>query len=274
LVIGVAAVLLGIAVLGRAVPDEGASAWLRPAAPAATLLLWLGPINILLALFNVIPAFPLDGGRVLRAILWRISGDLMKATRWASGVGRAFALLLIFAGVLMVFGHSVPLLGGGMVQGLWTVFIGWFLNAAAVSSYQQLVLRRTFEGVPVGRLMRSAGPAVSANASIDRVVDRFLQSPGERCLLVTHDERLVGLVCMADLAKVAREDWKAHSAGEIMTPLSSLAVATPSEDVAEALSKLAAEDVDQLPVVEQGEVRGVLRRADVLRWMELQGSPA
>jgi Zn-dependent protease len=273
-VIGIAAVLLGVAVLARTAGGEGPSAWLPPAAPAATLLLWLGPINLLLAGFNIIPAFPLDGGRVLRAILWRASGDLVKATRWASGVGRAFALLLVFAGVLMLFGRPVPVLGAGLIPGLWTVFIGWFLNAAAIASYHQLLLRRTLEGVPVQRLMRNVGTIVPANASIEEVVDRFLQSPSERCLLVADEGRVVGIACMADLAKVPREEWKRRAAAEIMTPLASLAVATPSEDVATALSKLAAADVDQLPVVEKGEVRGVLRRADVIRWMELHGAPA
>jgi Zn-dependent protease len=270
-VVGILAVLLGMAVLGSAVSREGAAAWLRPAAPAATLLLWLGPINILLAIFNLVPAFPLDGGRVLRALLWRTTGDLEKATRWASGVGQAFALLLIFAGVLMVFGHTVPLLGSGFVPGLWTILIGWFLNGAAVASHQQLVLQRAVGGIPVARLMRGAGPAVPANAPIDQVVDRFLQSPGDRCLLVGEGDQLLGLVCMSDLKKVPRAQWSAHTARDIMTPLASLSLASPGEDVAEALRKLVAGDLDQLPVVEQGEVRGVLRRADIMRWLELQG---
>jgi Zn-dependent protease/predicted transcriptional regulator len=271
-VIGVLAILLGAAVLGRAVGADGTMMWLRPASPAATLLLWLGPINVFLALFNSVPAFPLDGGRVLRAILWKATGDIDRATLWASGVGRAFAMLLTFAGVLMLFGHAVPFLGVGFGPGLWTILIGWFLYAAAVGSYQQLALRRTVEGVPVARLMRRAAPAVPANAPIDQVIDRFMQSPGDRCQMVADDGKLAGLVCMSDLAKVPRSDWSTRTVGEIMTPLSSLALATPSEDMSEALSKLATGDVDQLPVIEQGEVRGVLRRADIIRWMELQGS--
>ena len=275
LVIGAVALLLAIAALGAPFSvEEGRAWWMRPLAPAATLLLWLGPINILLAVFNLLPAFPLDGGRVLRAILWRTTGDLERATRWASGVGRAVALLLIFAGVLMIFGRTIPLLGGGLVQGLWLILIGWFLNAAAINGYQQVVVRRMFAGLPVARLMRPLSPPVSMNSPIDDVVDRFLQAPAERCLPVVDHGTFEGLVCLSDLTKVPRQQWGSRTVGEIMTPVTALTVATPAEDATHALRKLAVQDVDQLPVVEEGEVRGVVRRADLIRWMELHGASA
>src|SRR5215831_6375059 len=110
----------------------------RHTSPLAAVLLWLGPINVVLGLFNLIPGFPLDGGRVLRALLWAATGDYSRATRWAAGVGQAFGLLLIFAGIGMIFGVSIPLLGSGFVPGLWLAFIGWFLNGAAASSYRQV----------------------------------------------------------------------------------------------------------------------------------------
>jgi Zn-dependent protease/CBS domain-containing protein len=273
--IGALAILAGMAIAGSPPAGaEGTSAWMRQLGPFATLLLWLGPINILLAVFNLVPAYPLDGGRVLRAILWRATGNVDTATRWASYVGRAFALLLIFAGVMMIFGRSVPVLGTGFVNGLWLVFLGWFLYAAAIQSYQQLRVRQLFRGVPVAQLMRAMSPGVAANSSVDEVAERFLQVPSQRCMPVVEGHDFLGLVCLSDLSKVPREQWRSRTAEEIMTPASSLAVTSPSADLSDALRKLASQDVDQLPVVDHGEVQGVLRRSDVLRWMELRGAPA
>src|SRR5689334_420288 len=122
--------------------------------PLATVLLWLGPINIMLGLFNLIPAFPLDGGRVLRAALWAGTRDLTKATRWAAGIGQAFGMLLIFAGISMLLGIRVPWLGRGLIPGLWTAFIGWFLYRAAAASYSRVLISDLLDDVPVARLMR------------------------------------------------------------------------------------------------------------------------
>ena len=133
----------------------GSSSAMAGLSPLSTMLLWLGSINILLAVFNLIPGFPLDGGRVLRSILWAISGNLRRATRWASGVGQAVAWLFIFAGIMMVFGTDIPFLGTGLINGLWLAFIGWFLNSAALQSYRQVVIHDMLHGVPVARIMRS-----------------------------------------------------------------------------------------------------------------------
>ena len=111
-------------------------------------------VNVTLVLFNLIPAFPMDGGRVLRSILWTITGNLRRATRWASIVGQGIAWLLILAGIDIVFGGDIPFLGSGFVNGLWIAFIGWFLNSAAIQSYQQLVVHDILETVPVSRVMR------------------------------------------------------------------------------------------------------------------------
>ena len=140
--------------------------------PLSTLLLWLGPINILLGIFNLVPGFPLDGGRVLRSVLWAITNNLRVATRWASWVGQAVAWLFIIAGISMVFGRSVPILGAGLISGLWLAFIGWFLNNAAVQSYQQVVVQDLLEGVPVARLMRANAPTVSPSIPVSTSGER------------------------------------------------------------------------------------------------------
>lgn len=140
-VIGACFLALGGA-LGASEAENAAPGHL-PAAlgPTATLLLWLGQINVVLALFNLFPGFPLDGGRVLRALIWRSSGDLLGATRFAARSGQAFSLLLIVAGLAMIFGLRVPLLGGGAAGGAWFALMGWFLNTTALAGYRDVSTR-------------------------------------------------------------------------------------------------------------------------------------
>jgi len=258
-----------LASLGIGIVATLLGGWIARGTPIATLLLWLGPINVLLALFNMLPGFPLDGGRVLRALLWRATGDLQRATRGAAAVGRGIALALVFLGIWMAFGHRVPFLGAGLVSGLWLVFIGWFLHNAAVASQQQVVARQLLRGLPVARLMRPFAPSLSPGLRVSALADLFLDAGDRRCFTVADGDRLVGLVCLADLRKVPRAAWSEHTVAEIMTPAQELASVRPAEEVADALRKLASRDVDQLPVVEDGHLRGILRRADVLRWLEL-----
>ena len=271
LAIGIGALLLGGALV-QTPPDPAADpqGFIRGLGPLPTLLFWLGPVNVLLAIFNLLPGFPLDGGRVLRALLWRFTGDLEKATRWSAAVGRGLGLTLMFLGALMWFGWRVPLLGRGPLQGLWLLFIGWFLSSAALASYRQVVLRRLFQGVPVSRLMRPARRTIQADATLQSAADAFLDEPGDRCLPVIDQGALAGLICRSDLTKAPRGAWQQRRAGEVMTPRDSLVATAPEEPVTEALQKLARAEVDQLPVVAGGELRGFLRRADVLRWMELR----
>jgi Zn-dependent protease len=241
--------------------------------PAATVLLWLGTTNVMLGAFNLLPGFPLDGGRVLRAALWKITGDVGRATRGATAVGRFIAWLLIFAGVTMAFGTRLPVLGGGLAQGLWLVLIGWFLNNAARSSRQQQAVTEVISGalgdVPVANLMRTRGTAVDAGLPVGALVERFFMPGDQRCFPVLEDGGFAGLVCLADLRKIPRDSWNTTPVREIMTPAEALAATRPDERVVDALGRLATRDVDQLPVIDQGQLVGMIRRADVLRWIEL-----
>lgn len=242
--------------------------------PLETLLLWLGPINIILGLFNLIPGFPLDGGRVLRSILWAATDNLRKATRWASWVGQATAWLFIIAGIAMVFGAQVPFFGTGLISGLWLAFIGWFLNNAAVQSYQQVVVADVLEGVPVSRLMRSDAPIVAPGIPISQLVDEYIMGTDERAFPVLDGDRLVGLVCLEDVRKVPRADWDTTLVSQIMMPAAQLDTITPREDASDALGKLARRDVRQMPVVQDGRLVGMLRRRDIMRWLHLQSELA
>lgn len=241
--------------------------------PVATLLLWLGPINIILGVFNLIPGFPLDGGRVLRAILWGVSHDLRLATRWASRIGQLVAWIFIAVGVAMMFGARVPFFGTGLMSGLWLAFIGWFLNNAALMSYRQLLVRESLEDVPVSRIMQSHFVSVRPDMTISQFVDEHLMSSDQRAFPVMEADRFIGLVCLQDIRTLGRENWPQERVRDIMTPVSSLAQIAPSVDAADALLMLSRNNVNQLPVVEHGQLRGLIRREDILRLLSLYGDP-
>jgi Zn-dependent protease/CBS domain-containing protein len=242
--------------------------------PVQTILLYLGPVNVLLGLFNLIPGFPLDGGRVLRSILWAASNNLRQATRWASWVGQVVAWLFIVGGIAMVFGADIPFFGTGFISGLWLAFIGWFLNNAAHQSYQQVVVHDLLQGVPVERLMRSNAPTVPSNISVATLVHDHIIGTDERAFPVMDGERLAGLVSLEDVRRVPREAWERTSVSQIMTPADKLVTANPRQDAASALDGLAQKDVRQLPVLKEGRLVGMVRRRDILQFLQLQSGSA
>jgi len=274
LALGVLFMLAGVVLAGGAAglggPFGNLTQALGALGPLATLLLWLGPINIVLGVFNLIPGFPLDGGRVLRSILWALSRNLRLATRWATWVGQAIAWVFILAGIAMVFGYSIPFLGGGLIGGIWIAFIGWFMLNAASQSYRQVVVEDMLQGVPVARLMRANTPSVSPNMPLTQLVDDYLMKSEERAFAVVDGDRLLGLVSLDDVQKVPRQAWDTTLVSQIMTPASELDLASPREDMAEAMTKLAEHSAGQLPVIEGGHLVGMLRQRDVLRWLQLQ----
>lgn len=236
--------------------------------PVSTLLLWLGPINIFVGLFNLIPGFPLDGGRILRSIIWTVTGNLRQATRYASFLGQLTGWFFIVIGTLMVFGIAIPLLGAGL-GGLWLVFIGWFLNSMAGQSYQQVVVDERLKKVEVGSLMRSSFQTVSENISVrDLIYNHFLKS-SERAFPVMKDGQLIGLVSLEDIKDVDQNSWEEKTVRDIMTPVGQLEAVTPKEDLAKAVRKIARKDIAQLPVMQDGKLVGMLNRRDVILWLEL-----
>ena len=242
--------------------------------PLTTLLLWLGPINILVGLFNLIPGFPLDGGRVLRSILWAITRNLRRATHWASLVGRAVAWLMILVGVAMIFGVRVPFFGTGFISGLWLAFIGWFLNGAAAQSYQQMVIEDILAGVQVSQLMRLNPLAVPAAISIGDLVQDYMMGTEDQSFPVMSGGQFVGIVTVEDVRKVPHQQWAATMVAQIMTPADKMVEVTPDEDAAEALRELTQRGASQLPVVRNGQMIGMLRRRDIARWLQLHSGPS
>ncbi|NIP47938.1 MAG: CBS domain-containing protein [Gammaproteobacteria bacterium] len=269
-VLGVSFLFLAGIFAGPVDLEQGEAA-LAQLNPVSTLLVWLGPVNIILALFNLVPGFPLDGGRVLRAILWGASGDLMQATQWASRLGQGFAWLLIMLGVAMMLGVQVPFFGSGVFPGMWLALIGWFLNNAALMSYRQLLVSEALHGVPVARLMRRDLLSVNPAMSVETLIDERLMRSDQRAFPVIDDGHLLGLVCLHDIRRTPREAWPATRVGDIMTPAERLASIGTDTDAAQALQRLSREGVNQLPVIDHGRLVGLIQREDILKWLSLYG---
>jgi Zn-dependent protease len=243
---------------------------LRGLDPLSTMLLWLGPINILLGLFNLIPGFPLDGGRVLRSILWALTKDFRRATRWATSVGQGVGWLMILAGVAMIFGATVPVLGSGTLNGMWLAFIGWFLVQAASQSYQQVVVEDMLEGVPITRLMREPAPAVPPDLPVSALVYDHIMRGDERAFPVVEGDRLLGVIYIENLRELDRSTWDQTTVRQVMVPQNELEIVTPREDAMDAFQKLTQREMRQIPVVQNGRLVGMLRRRDILRWLQVR----
>jgi Zn-dependent protease len=271
--IGIVSVLVGSAITAGniAVPPEDPVVLIRSLDPISTLLFWLGPINVFLGIFNLLPGFPLDGGRVFRALIWWISGDLGKATRVAGAVGIAIAWGFIGLGVVMAFGVEVPVFGVGLVPGLWLMLIGWFLSSAARGSVVQRAVTEGLSGVPVDRLMWQGAATVAPQTSVDTLVHEQVLHSDQHCFPVVSHGTLEGLVCLEDIRKVPEQSWPATTVDRVMTKTKDMTTLDRSDDAAHAFELLASLDVGQLPVVEDGRFLGLVRRQELMRWLTLRG---
>ncbi len=226
---------------------------------------WLGYINLTLGLFNLIPGFPMDGGRILRAVLWTVRGDRNAATRNAAVVGRLFGYLLIAGGVFLIFQGASPF------NGVWLALIGWFLSNAAESAVAQLSVEHALHGIKVREVMDGDPPSVSPNESVADLVNERLIRGGHRSFLVSHsDGGLAGIVTLSDVRRMPRENWEAARVTDIMTRFAELATIGPDAELEAALKLLQEREVNQLPVVtdEGHTVVGLLTRAGILRLIE------
>lgn len=219
--------------------------------PVTSLLLWLGPINLLLGFFNLIPGFPLDGGRILRSILWAATGNLQKATRWAAGVGQGVAWLLILSGVSMIFGATIPFFGGGFINGLWLAFIGWFLNNAARQSYHLVGMReRVLENGPIAQIVRADPLVVPATMTLDTLMNEYVMNRDENVLPVEVDGQLVGLVTMADVHRIPRNQWPNTTVQKVMIPNNKLVTLPATANFEASLVKPLYDEVPQLSILD------------------------
>lgn len=229
--------------------------------PLGAILHYLGFANLILVAFNLIPAYPLDGGRVLRAFLWGALDSVYRATRIASAVGVLIGFLFMAGGIFLVF--RAPL------SGIWLVAIGWFLQSAAQQSYQQLMVRRLFEGVRVGQLMDREPVTISPEVPVDQLVDALL-SYNVRSFPVIEDGRLVGIVTLTDVRNAPRNEWESRRVRDLMTPFDRLVIATPDSDIESVLRAMALHDIHQVPVVRDRTLLGLLTRNALLRFLQLR----
>ncbi|HEX4512771.1 MAG TPA: CBS domain-containing protein, partial [Polyangiaceae bacterium] len=214
--------------------------------------------------------------RILRALIWAATRNLRKATLWSSAIGQIVGWGFVLAGVAMFFGLRVPFFGTGPAAGLWLAFIGWFLASAAHASQRNVFLEDAFEGVTVRQLMRRTSYVMPSETTIGEAARQWFMRTSEHAFPVV-DERgqLAGLITARDVRKIPESAWNDTPVTAAMTAASALAVTTPSESVTDAMRKLAAADVEQLPVVREatGELVGALERRDVARWLELRVGP-
>jgi Zn-dependent protease/predicted transcriptional regulator len=256
-VIGVLCLLAAHAVGGQA-----ADPWL-------VILLWLGYINFALAVFNLIPGYPLDGGRVLRAIIWWKTGDADRSTRAAAKTGQVVAFGFIAIGIFRFF-------GGAGIGGLWIAFIGWFLLQAARESSVQVGLAHALADVRVADVMTKDCPTVDGWLNVQNFVDQELLRTGRRCFVVTEKGEVTGLVTPHEVKNLDRAKWPFVTLHDVMRPLDEMRSISPEETLTSALELMSRDDLNQLPVISNGHLEGVLSRAHVLRYLqtraELRGS--
>jgi Zn-dependent protease/predicted transcriptional regulator len=233
----------------------------------SAMLGWLGYINIALAVFNMIPGYPLDGGRVLRAVLWRASGDADRATRQAARTGQFVALVFIFIGLVRFF-------GGAGIGGLWIAFIGWFLLQASQASYARVAVFSALEGVRVADLMDRHCVTVDANDPVQAFVDDIILRSGQRCALVLRGGTVVGLVTPHEAKQVDRLEWAVTPIGRVMRPLDTLKVVSPATPVSDAFAIMSRENINQLPVMSGHDLQGIITRAHILELLHARAELA
>ena len=229
------------------------------------ILWYLGVTNIILGIFNLIPGFPLDGGRVLRSIIWKISGSLRTATRVTTTIGQLIAYLFILWGVWQFF-------TGSLLNGIWIGFIGWFLLSAAQSANSQVMLQSMLRGVTVGQVMDRIPATVPANISIQRLVDEYFLPFGLRTAFVVQGDQLAGLITLSDIRHVPRDQWATMTVGQVMIPLERLHAVSPQQNLNDVLPLIANRNVNQVPVVQDGKLVGVLTRDAIIRTLEVRRS--
>ena len=228
--------------------------------PLWGLAKYLAYINFALVLFNLIPGFPLDGGRVFRAIIWAVTKNMRRATLIAANVGRFFGFLFIFVGVWQM-------LAGNLGNGLWIAFIGWFLDNAASAQVHQVVFQGLLAGHTVAQAMSGHCASVSGELTLQQLVDEHILGGGQRCFLVNRGASTVGLMTLHRIKEVPRADWATTSAAQVMLPLEQLKRTGPDTELWSAVQQMDRDGVNQLPVTRDNHVIGMLSREDVITFL-------
>lgn len=223
---------------------------------------YLGWINLALAVFNLLPGFPLDGGRILRSLVWRSTGDIVKATRVAARGGRIVGMVMIGIGVFEL------LFLGALVGGLWLMAIGWFLSQAAAASFTNLQLKTVLDDVPASRLMTRDLVDVPSGITVQQAVDDYFMRHNYNAFPVQGERGDTGLVTMKRVRELPRDRWSNTRIDDITEPLSEMCTVPPSGAAGEVVDKLMKGEVGRVVVVDEGEVVGLITPRDLVRWLE------
>lgn len=250
----ISAVCFGLTLLGNAAAWPG----------YVNAVLWyLFIINAVVLAFNLLPAFPLDGGRVLRSILWQIKGSLRWATRITSSIGAAFGVLLIAYGVFLIILNPQA----NLISGLWAGLLGLFLRGAAQMSYQQLLMRRALEGEPVSRFMTTEPQTVPSNATVHDFVEDYVYRHHYKMFPIVENGTVKGCLTTRRIRDIPRSEWNRHTVEELIEACGIENTVSPDDDAMEALSKMRRNDVSRLMVTEGDQLRGVIAMKDLMRFM-------
>ncbi|HEX6135488.1 MAG TPA: site-2 protease family protein [Longimicrobiales bacterium] len=222
---------------------------------------YLAVINLILAVFNLLPGFPLDGGRLFRALVWKRTGDLRRATRVASNGGKVFGYVLMVLGLLNMF-------GGNPIGGLWLVFIGWFVRMAAESSYVQHVLRSSFEGVTARQTMTANPETIPPAQTLQRFLEEYVLKGRHHSYPVVDAARPVGLITLDRVRAVPKDEWSTRTVEEAMVPLSDAITVGPNDSMNRAMEKMSEARIGRVLVTDGDRLLGIISQTDVARWIE------
>jgi len=226
-----------------------------------SIVKYLAYINIILGVFNLIPGFPLDGGRILRAIIWGITHNMRKATIIAGNVGRIIAFLFIYFGIMEIF-------SGRVADGLWIIFIAWFLESAATAQIQQQQLHSLLALHKVSEAMNRNYAIIEADTNINELMKFHVIGTGRRSAIVVENDKPVGLITLHHVQKIPEEKWETTRVAEIMLPLDQSVQLRSNDDLWTALEKMDFEGVNQLPVFEENQLVGVLSRENLISFLK------
>jgi Zn-dependent protease/CBS domain-containing protein len=272
----------GVSVIGAEPPSAAAGFWISVAgpfvsfllaaffflmhsffagiAPLLALLKYLVYINVALGVFNLIPGFPLDGGGIFRAIVWRVTHNMRRATLIAANVGRFIAYIFIFLGVWQIF-------AGNFINGIWIAFIGWFLESAAVAQVQQLALRDTMGGHKVSQAMNREYSSLPSDTTLQKLVDDHILGGGGRSFVVERGANVIGLLTLHRIKEVPRSEWPTRTVAQIMIPIEQAKRVRPDAELWGALEEMDRDGVNQLPVMTDGQIQGMLSRQDIIGYL-------
>ena len=238
---------------------------LEDSGPVGGVLFYLGYINVLVGFFNLIPGYPLDGGRVLRSVVWGATGSMVKATDVATGVGRMVAFLMIVAGLIVT-------VSGEFLSGIWIAFIGFFLLGAAEETRREVRMRLRFAGMKISDIMDRHPVVVSHAMNVEDLLRNYFIRSGHRAAVVLENDRPAGIVTLTDIQRAGSRDWRHTPIADVMTN-KALITSRPSDPVESAIQTMAEHNVKQVLVVEAGTVVGMLTRESIARFLSLPEEP-